>query len=1045
MRRVARVRPLAPADPALTPGRGGGAAATALHIQAEREKLHQLGNRAPHARAVTACGLEECPYCALPTATPADGDGDGLLPPRKKKRIELPTAPCTGFGPAALRPLAVATVAKIRGLKGKLAVECTPTSDEERRCAAVCAGIAEEARVLNATARVDACAGVMGELKYPARVDVQSMDRTDLARYLKRHDVAVPSTEGERRVLATQLAENAAKLPVVKLTATMHDGAAGGVTHYHGQCTREPVKQHAQSSGQCDHCREKLRMILLGRLETRLRDQPADVSHGRNDLLGNRGVLGEKTARLQQERRALKAKLKRLEMKVERMLEAHQKLDHKPRTTEQDAIAHAVMGAADMAVDENGNRLLDVHLKPGSMARIVWDTNQRNVASVVKTGNKQGCRYPPALHRLGLSLLLRCGKSAYDQLQKHFGALPGLSQMQKYENFIPQNETGVLHSMLEAMMHDVVRPNMPCHETDEQLDGEAEAESAQAMAAAAGPHAAATTVGGRRVKDKKPRRRNACVDEEWVRSVCVSFDEMTVHGDMSWNADHTRVVGGSDDDRNMELMVREYEREMATLLEDASGEPAAASHKYTAPELATKYLVFHATSMGANANDKHFSFPCARYALADINSGKVQRLLKEVICGLAQYAFVGVAVSADGAGENAGAQIALCTMPARQFYTPAEAVQLQTTYPDIDLDFKVAFPHPVFGDSHPVFWLSDMPHLSKKTRTATQHSNHRRGDDIDSVTGLHVSIGNRRDMKRKRPTPLTQAGMPTIVGQKYDTINLDMLRRAAMNESGFGLRCNFKFTRDHFFLSHVLKMRVCLAMQVQSSTMHRIVSREVGLQASGRMGSYHSRHLPDHRSYGSILQYIAHIDRLVDVCNGAKTKEYPSGSGAKPYQPISSSADQQLAWLLDTLQWFSAWLAELQQDGDLPPAEKRASFLPLETWSALQSVCLGFNCLTRHYVEPHGGRRKLVCRKCQSDCCEHHFSNCKFFAGKGAAAGNTIQVCYGATAASVASHLGGLAGGNANFAGNLSTDIMESKMWSQDSLAAARAEYAQEQ
>ena len=101
MQRVARVRPLAPADPALTPGRGGGAAATALHIQAEREKLHQLGNRAPHARAVTACGLEECPYCALPTATPADGDGDGLLPPRKKKRIELPTAPCTGFGPAA--------------------------------------------------------------------------------------------------------------------------------------------------------------------------------------------------------------------------------------------------------------------------------------------------------------------------------------------------------------------------------------------------------------------------------------------------------------------------------------------------------------------------------------------------------------------------------------------------------------------------------------------------------------------------------------------------------------------------------------------------------------------------------------------------------------------------------------------------------------------------------------------------------------------------------------------------------------------------------
>ena len=61
-----------------------------------------------------------------------------------------------------------------------------------------------------------------------------------------------------------------------------------------------------------------------------------------------------------------------VEEKVERMLDAHQQLEHEPRTTEQDAIAHAVMGAADMAVDEDGNRLLDVHLKPGSMARTAW-------------------------------------------------------------------------------------------------------------------------------------------------------------------------------------------------------------------------------------------------------------------------------------------------------------------------------------------------------------------------------------------------------------------------------------------------------------------------------------------------------------------------------------------------------------------------------------------------------------------------------------------------------------------------------------------------
>ena len=239
-------------------------------------------------------------------------------------------------------------------------------------------------------------------------------------------------------------------------------------------------------------------------------------------------------------------------------------------------------------------------------------------------------------------------------------------------------------------------------------------------------------------------------------------------------------------------------------------------------------------------------------------------------------------------------------------------------------------------------------------------------------------------------------------------------------------------------------MRVYLAMQVQSATMHRIVTREIGRGNAGRIGTHVNRHLPAGESYTTILEYIYHINRLVDICNGAKLAEYPVGSGHKPFQAIGSSDDDQLRWLLETLQWFSAWRAELQQDGDLAPAEKRASFLPTETWSALQSLCLGFNCLTKHYIDPYPGR-KLVCRKCQSDCCEHHFANVKFFAGKGAAAGATIAVCYGGTAAAAASHLGGIAGGKANFSGELSTDIAEAKMWSQESIRAAREEYAQSQ
>ena len=303
--------------------------------------------------------------------------------------------------------------------------------------------------------------------------------------------------------------------------------------------------------------------------------------------------------------------------------------------------------------------------------------------------------------------------------------------------------------------------------------------------------------------------------------------------------------------------------------------------------------------------------------------------------------------------------------------------------------------------------------MAKKTRTAAEHSNPRKGDDLDPKTGLHRDVGQKRDMKRKRAVPLTNVGMPSIVGQKYDVINLAMLQRAAMNQPGFGLRENFKFKKDHFFLTHVLKMRVwvhrgkitagagsflisvaptharptgracgeanqtessaidpmqtvpCryLAMQVQSNTMHRIVTAEIKKGAAGRMGMYDSRHLPNYQSYVTVLDYIYHINRLVDICNGAKLAEYPVGSGRKPFQPIGSSDDDQLRWLLETLQWFSEWRRELQQDSDLVPAEKRASFLPTETWSAIQSLCLGFNCLTKHYVDPHEGR-KLVCREC---------------------------------------------------------------------------------
>jgi len=68
---------------------------------------------------------------------------------------------------------------------------------------------------------------------------------------------------------------------------------------------------------------------------------------------------------------------------------------------------HAV--AASRATDDAGNSLLDAHLKRGTLAREIWDTNLANVTSLLKTGGmRTGFRYSPSMQRLGLKLLLRC-------------------------------------------------------------------------------------------------------------------------------------------------------------------------------------------------------------------------------------------------------------------------------------------------------------------------------------------------------------------------------------------------------------------------------------------------------------------------------------------------------------------------------------------------------------------------------------------------------------------------------------------------------------
>jgi len=71
----------------------------------------------------------------------------------------------------------------------------------------------------------------------------------------------------------------------------------------------------------------------------------------------------------------------------------------------------------------------------------------------------------------------------------------------------------------------------------------------------------------------------------------------------------------------------------------------------------------------------------------------------------------------------------------------------------------------------------------------------------DPATGKYATH-NRRDLIKRRPTPL--AGLPSVVGAKFDVLNLQMMCRLALQE-GLVISSN-KYTRDYFFLTRATKM-----------------------------------------------------------------------------------------------------------------------------------------------------------------------------------------------------------------------------------------------
>jgi len=237
-------------------------------------------------------------------------------------------------------------------------------------------------------------------------------------------------------------------------------------------------------------------------------------------------------------------------------------------------------------------------------------------------------------------------------------------------------------------------------------------------------------------------------------------------------------------------------------------------------------------------------------------------------------------------------------------------------------------------------------------------------------------------------------------------------------------------------------MRVYLAAKVLSNTMLDTLKAEVD---EGVLRD--SRHLPGGDSYTSLLGLIEKMDVLTDICNTNKTTQHPKKSGRHPFQPVRSFKDVQITHLLETLEYFCEWKHSLDADPNLSFTDATSSFFSPETSREIIDICLGLPCMARFYLKGGKGNREITFRRIQSDVCEHHFGNIRYFSHSGTA-GATIDDCMTGSGDSCAVRANNPK--NSNFSqaptsGDGEEMLDQSKLWSKEELSDRRSKSEVEQ
>ena len=371
-------------------------------------------------------------------------------------------------------------------------------------------------------------------------------------------------------------------------------------------------------------------------------------------------------------------------------------------------------------------------------------------------------------------------------------------------------------------------------------------------------------------------------------------------------------------------------------------------------------------------------------------------MLKHILQGLNAFNFDVLAIVMDGAGCNRGFANDMATLTAEQLLEPGDIEMFQNEYPKINLTIPIAMPHPfaeLNGRPQPIFFIFDPPHLIKKIRNAMHTSDKNRKFNDHGFVANITTVNEPRDLK----VPKSTYSKTAPFNEQYDVVNLKMVARAAgFMESYRPTYSNelqtHKFIHAHFYPDGAKKMNVGIAAAIFSNKAQTMIKQA---QSDGRL-SYMARDLPSYANYGGLLNLMYIVNRFFDICNSRVDLKKKIFYG----RIRANDVHHQLPKLLETLDFFTQWKAKLNTCDDMTDAQKSASFLPPETWTEIQGVCLGLFVMSRVFLTYSQFLPWLFFGRINQDPAENHFANVRYFSN--GAKGLTVSLCYSATGMSCA-------------------------------------------